>query len=76
MVESRIDMDDIAACFEYFGRLAGQQAGRIVDAGNPGRQQNRARTRGRLRADHALELSAAPGGLEDRPGAGRRATPS
>ncbi|MEK0153872.1 aldehyde dehydrogenase family protein [Arthrobacter oryzae] len=35
MVESRIDMDDIAACFEYFGRLAGQQAGRMVDAGNP-----------------------------------------
>ncbi|GAB3656322.1 aldehyde dehydrogenase family protein [Zhihengliuella somnathii] len=33
-VESEIDMDDIAACFEYFGRLAGQQAGRIVDAGD------------------------------------------
>ncbi|WP_156761746.1 aldehyde dehydrogenase family protein [Microbacterium karelineae] len=31
-VESQIDMDDIAACFEYFGRLAGQDAGRIVDA--------------------------------------------
>jgi betaine-aldehyde dehydrogenase len=35
IVESRIDMDDIAACFEYFGRLAGQQAGRMVDAGDP-----------------------------------------
>lgn len=33
-VESEIDMDDIAACFEYFGRLAGQQSGRIVDAGD------------------------------------------
>ncbi|GHD05085.1 aldehyde dehydrogenase family protein [Zhihengliuella salsuginis] len=33
-VESQIDMDDIAACFEFFGRLAGQQAGRIVDAGD------------------------------------------
>lgn len=30
--ESQIDMDDIAACFEFFGRLAGQDAGRIVDA--------------------------------------------
>ena len=35
IIESRIDMDDVAACFEYFGRLAGQQSGRVVDAGNP-----------------------------------------
>ena len=35
IVESRIDIDDIAACFEYFGRLSGQQPGRVVDAGNP-----------------------------------------
>ncbi|WP_344884659.1 aldehyde dehydrogenase family protein [Zhihengliuella alba] len=34
LVESEIDMDDITACFEYFGRLAGQDAGRIVDAGD------------------------------------------
>ncbi|WP_105566539.1 aldehyde dehydrogenase family protein [Microbacterium halophytorum] len=34
IVESRIDMDDIAACFDYFGKLAGQDAGRIVDAGS------------------------------------------
>lgn len=33
--ESEIDMDDIAACFDYFGRLAGQDAGRVVDAGSP-----------------------------------------
>ena len=33
--ESEIDMDDIAACFTYFGKIAGQNAGRIVDAGNP-----------------------------------------
>lgn len=32
ILESRLDMDDIAACFEYFGRMSGQQAGRIVDA--------------------------------------------
>ncbi|GMA28405.1 aldehyde dehydrogenase family protein [Arenivirga flava] len=34
IVESRIDMDDIAACFEYFGKLAAQDAGRLVDAGS------------------------------------------
>jgi betaine-aldehyde dehydrogenase len=32
--ESLIDMDDIAACFTYFGKLAGNQAGRVVDAGD------------------------------------------
>ena len=34
LVESEIDMDDIAASFAYFGKLAGQEAGRLVDAGN------------------------------------------
>jgi betaine-aldehyde dehydrogenase len=34
LVESEIDMDDIANCFTYFGKLAGQDAGRIVDAGD------------------------------------------
>ncbi|MCY7405625.1 MAG: aldehyde dehydrogenase family protein [Cryobacterium sp.] len=34
LVESEIDMDDIANCFAYFGKLAGQDAGRIVDAGD------------------------------------------
>lgn len=34
IIESRIDMDDIIACFEYFGKLAGQDAGRLVDAGD------------------------------------------
>lgn len=33
--ESEIDMDDIANCFDYFGRLAGQESGRVVDAGSP-----------------------------------------
>lgn len=33
--ESEIDMDDIAGCFDYFGRLAGQDSGRVVDAGSP-----------------------------------------
>lgn len=35
IVEARLDMDDIAACFDYFGKLAAQDAGRIVDAGDP-----------------------------------------
>ena len=34
-VESQIDMDDIAACFQYYGKVAGQEAGRVVDAGDP-----------------------------------------
>ncbi|RVW06679.1 aldehyde dehydrogenase family protein [Rhodococcus spongiicola] len=34
LVESEIDMDDITACFEYFGRVAAQDAGRLVDAGS------------------------------------------
>ncbi|GAB3007547.1 aldehyde dehydrogenase family protein [Amycolatopsis acidiphila] len=35
LVESEYDMADIAACFRYFGKLAGQDAGRVVDAGSP-----------------------------------------
>lgn len=35
LVESEIDMDDIAACFTYFGKAAAEQAGRVVDAGDP-----------------------------------------
>ncbi|MBC7724338.1 MAG: aldehyde dehydrogenase family protein [Burkholderiaceae bacterium] len=34
LVESEIDIDDIANCFTYFGKLAGLDAGRIVDAAN------------------------------------------
>ncbi|UYQ78248.1 aldehyde dehydrogenase family protein [Glutamicibacter sp. JL.03c] len=34
LVESEIDMDDITACFRYFGKLAGADAGRLVDAGD------------------------------------------
>ena len=33
IVESRLDLADIAACFAYFGKLAGLDAGRLVDAG-------------------------------------------
>ena len=35
LVESELDMDDIAACFQYYGKVAGQDAGREVDAGDP-----------------------------------------
>ncbi|MEV0603807.1 aldehyde dehydrogenase family protein [Streptomyces sp. NPDC050315] len=36
LVESELDMDDIAACFRYFGRLVTEEgdAGRTVDAGS------------------------------------------
>ncbi|MER7397511.1 aldehyde dehydrogenase family protein [Streptomyces sp. NPDC000151] len=36
LVESELDMDDIAACFRYFGRLITEEgdAGRAVDAGS------------------------------------------
>ncbi|HEY9290790.1 MAG TPA: aldehyde dehydrogenase family protein [Microlunatus sp.] len=34
LVESRLDLADIAACFRYFGKLAAQDAGRLVDAGS------------------------------------------
>ncbi|MGP4018859.1 aldehyde dehydrogenase family protein [Saccharopolyspora sp. 5N708] len=35
LVESEYDMDDIAACFRYFGKIAGTDAGRLVDTGSP-----------------------------------------
>jgi betaine-aldehyde dehydrogenase len=35
LVESEFDIDDAAACFRYFGKLAGQDAGRVVDSGSP-----------------------------------------
>ncbi|MEV4314685.1 aldehyde dehydrogenase family protein [Actinocrispum sp. NPDC049592] len=33
LVESEYDMADVAACLRYFGKLAANDAGRIVDAG-------------------------------------------
>ncbi|GAC70542.1 aldehyde dehydrogenase family protein [Gordonia soli] len=33
--ESDLDMTDIANCFRYFGKLAADDAGRVVDAGSP-----------------------------------------
>ncbi|MDA3648813.1 aldehyde dehydrogenase family protein [Saccharopolyspora indica] len=34
LVESEFDMDDIAACFRYFGKIAGTDAGHLVDTGS------------------------------------------
>ncbi|WP_347955085.1 aldehyde dehydrogenase family protein [Gordonia aichiensis] len=34
IVEARMDMDDIAACFDYFADIGAQDAGRLVDAGS------------------------------------------
>jgi betaine-aldehyde dehydrogenase len=33
LVESEYDMDDVAACFRYYGGAAGTDAGRVVDTG-------------------------------------------
>lgn len=35
LVESGYDMDDIAACFRYFGKIAGTDPGHVVDTGSP-----------------------------------------
>ncbi|MGH3620435.1 MAG: aldehyde dehydrogenase family protein, partial [Sciscionella sp.] len=35
LVESEYDIDDVISCFRYYGELAGIEAGRVVDAGDP-----------------------------------------
>ena len=35
LVEAKYDIDDITACFRYYGGIAGTDAGRVVDTGNP-----------------------------------------
>src|SRR5215217_3495773 len=35
LVEAEYDMDDIAACFRYYGKIAGLDAGRVIDTGRP-----------------------------------------
>jgi betaine-aldehyde dehydrogenase len=34
--EGRVDVDDVTAVFRYYGGLAGTDAGRVVDPGDPG----------------------------------------
>ncbi len=36
LLESEYDVDDVTRVFRYYGGLAGDRAGRIVDAGTPG----------------------------------------
>ncbi len=35
LVEAEYDIDDVISCFRYFGGIAGTDAGRVVDTGNP-----------------------------------------
>ena len=35
LVESEYDVDDVAACFRYYGGIAGAEAGRVVPTGRP-----------------------------------------
>ncbi|HEY2204451.1 MAG TPA: aldehyde dehydrogenase family protein [Pseudonocardia sp.] len=35
LTESRVDVDDVTAVFQYYAALVGQDAGRIVDTGQP-----------------------------------------
>jgi betaine-aldehyde dehydrogenase len=35
-VEAEYDIDDVAACFRYYGGIAGTDAGRVIDTGVPG----------------------------------------
>jgi betaine-aldehyde dehydrogenase len=35
LVESEYDIDDIANCFRYFGRLAAAENGRVIETGTP-----------------------------------------
>ena len=35
LVEAEYDIDDIVSCFRYYGGIAGTDAGRVVDTGNP-----------------------------------------
>ena len=35
LVEAEYDIDDVISCFRYYGGIAGTDAGRVVDTGNP-----------------------------------------
>ena len=35
LVEAEYDIDDVIACFRYFGNIAGTDSGRVVDTGKP-----------------------------------------
>ncbi len=35
LIEAEYDIDDVISCFRYYGGIAGTDAGRVVDTGNP-----------------------------------------
>src|ERR1700712_5638742 len=35
LIEAEYDIDDVVACFRYYGGVAGTDAGRVVDTGSP-----------------------------------------
>ena len=35
LVESEYDVDDVVSVFRHYGRVAAEDAGRVVDTGNP-----------------------------------------
>ena len=35
LIEAEYDIDDVVACFRYYGGIAGTDAGRVVDTGSP-----------------------------------------
>ena len=61
LVESLIDVDDVISVFRYYADLASDLHAGPVDTGSARRSQpDRPRAGRRLRADHAVELPAAP----------------
>ena len=71
IVESEFDMTDVATCFEYFGGLATKIHGETLHVARQRAQFHLARAGRRGGAHHPVELPAADGGVETRPGARR-----
>ena len=73
LVEAGYDIDDVVACFRYYGGIAGTDSGRVVDTGRTdAHQPDRVCPGRRLRADHPVELPSAAGVVEGRAGAAGR----
>ena len=77
LVESEYDVDDVVSVFRHYGRVAAEDAGRVVDTGNADVVSRIVHEPvGVCGADHAVELPAAAGLLEGRARASPPATPS
>ena len=73
LVESRYDVADVASVFRYYGRVAAEDAGRVVDTGNADVVSRIVHEPiGVCGADRAVELPAAAGLVEGRTVPGRR----